>query len=250
MAILLSALFFTTLMPLLMLIIKSRNISFYVEALNRAGGSLARSIMFASAGAAALTFTGFLTGYLIHTKALRFWRAADLLTISVFALPGTVTGIGLILLWNTPVTNIIYSTPLIIIIGYVAKYTAVTSRITVAGLAQIPSSFDDAARNCGAGWFRRMIYINIPLLSRTLAGGWIAGYIFSMRETAITRIVYPAGSDTLPVRIFTLMANGSQELIAALCIIMILSVLLPAALLWFIPEFILKKRGLFKTWAP
>jgi iron(III) transport system permease protein len=45
-------------------------------------------------------------------------------------------------------------------------------------------------------------------------------------------LVYPAGRETLPVRIFTLMANGSPELIAALCIIMIAATLLPIGILW------------------
>ena len=34
-------------------------------------------------------------------------------------------------------------------------------------------------------------------------------------------LVYPAGQDTLPVRIFTLMANGAPSLISALCVILV-----------------------------
>ena len=40
-------------------------------------------------------------------------------------------------------------------------------------------------------------------------------------------VVYPPGSDTLPVRILTLMANGTPSLIAALCVILIAVTLLP-----------------------
>jgi iron(III) transport system permease protein len=40
-------------------------------------------------------------------------------------------------------------------------------------------------------------------------------------------VVYPPGSDTLPIRILTLMANGAPSLIAALCIILIAITLLP-----------------------
>jgi iron(III) transport system permease protein len=61
------------------------------------------------------------------------------------------------------------------------------------------------------------------------------GYIFSLRDTGITLLVYPAGHETLPVRIFTLMANGSPELIAALCILLITATLLPAGLLSMAP---------------
>jgi iron(III) transport system permease protein len=44
-------------------------------------------------------------------------------------------------------------------------------------------------------------------------------------------MVYPPGHDTFPVSIFTLMANGSADLIAALCVIMIVATLLPLGFL-------------------
>ena len=233
--------FVLVIVPVATLVIQSAGLRAYAEALNRAGDSLLRSLVYAVIGATLLTFLGFFTGYLIQTKALRFWRTVDSLTIFLFALPGTVIGIGLISLWNMPWTNFIYSTPVIIILGYLAKYTALTSRISVTQLAQIPPAMEEAARVAGAGWFRRMVFIVAPLARRGLLAGWLVGYIFSLRDTGITMLVYPAGHETLPVRIFTLMANGSPQLIAALCIVMITATLLPAGVLWMIPGFLTKK---------
>ena len=227
--------------PIVVLVVQSAGMNAYAEALNRAGDSLLRSLVYAVIGATLLTLVGFFTGYLIQTKALRFWRSMDSLTIFLFALPGTVIGIGLISLWNTPWTNFIYSTPVIIILGYLAKYTALTSRISVTQLAQIPPSMEEAAQIAGAGWFRRVGLIVAPLARRGLLAGWLVGYIFSLRDTGITMLVYPAGHETLPVRIFTLMANGSPELIAALCMVMITATLLPAGILWMIPNIMTRK---------
>jgi len=221
--------------PIVVLVIQSAGMNAYAEALNRAGDSLLRSLVYAGVGATLLTFLGFFTGYLIQTRALKFWRSVDSLTIFLFALPSTVIGIGLISLWNTPWTNVIYSTPIILILGYLAKYTALSSRISVTQLAQIPPSMEEAAQVAGAGWFRRVVFIVAPLARRGLLAGWLVGYIFSLRDTGITMLVYPAGQETLPVRIFTLMANGSPELIAALCMVMIAATLLPAGILWMIP---------------
>ena len=223
--------------PITALIVKSGHAEAYVQAFRQASDSLWRSIVYATIGATLLTLLGFFTGYLIQTKALRFWRTVDSTTVFLFALPGTVIGIGLIGLWNTPWTNFIYATPVIILLGYLAKYTALTSRISVTQLAQIPPSMEEAAQMAGAGWLRRIVFIVIPLARRGLLAAWIVGYIFSLRDTGITMLVYPAGHDTLPVRIFTLMANGSQELIAALAMILILATLVPAGLLSLIPTF-------------
>ncbi|MCP4715813.1 MAG: iron ABC transporter permease [Deltaproteobacteria bacterium] len=229
-------------LPIAVLIVQSNGIDAYAEALSRAGSSLLRSLLYAAIGATLLACLGFFTGYLIQTKALKCWRTVDSITIFLFALSSTVIGIGLICLWNTPWTNLIYSTPLIIILGYLAKYTALTSRISAAQLAQIPPSMEEAAQVAGAGWFRRMAFIVAPLARRGLIGGWLIGYIFSLRDTGITMLVYPAGHETMPVRIFTLMANGSPQLIAALCMLMITATLLPAGILWILPGFLTRKR--------
>jgi len=233
--------FVLVIVPVAALVIQSAGLDAYAEALSRAGGSLLRSLVYAVIGATFLSLLGFVTGYLIQTKTLKFWRSVDSLTIFLFALPGTVIGIGLISLWNTPWTNFIYGTPAIIILGYLAKYTALTSRISVTQLAQIPPAMEEAARIAGAGWFRRMVFIVAPLARRGLLAGWLVGYIFSLRDTGITMLVYPAGHETLPVRIFTLMANGSPQLIAALCVVMITATLLPAGVLWMLPGILTKK---------
>jgi iron(III) transport system permease protein len=223
--------FIIVVLPLGVLVSQSWSIRAYVEAVSRAGDSLLRSLGFAVVGATVLTTTGFLSGYLIHTRALPFWRSVDSLTLFLFALPSTVIGIGLVSLWNRPLTNFVYATPAIILLGYLAQYAALPSRITVSTLAQIPPSMEEAAQIVGAGWFRRLAYIVAPLAKRGLVAAWLVGYIFCLRDTGITVIVYPPGQDTLPVRIFTLMANSPQSLVAALCIIMIAATLLPLGVL-------------------
>ena len=66
-----------------------------------------------------------------------------------------------------------------------------------------------------------------PLAGRGLLAAWLISYVFSLRDVAISIVVYPPGSDTLPIRILTLMANGAPSLIAALCVILIAVTLLP-----------------------
>ncbi|MCP4710487.1 MAG: iron ABC transporter permease [Planctomycetes bacterium] len=223
--------FLLVVLPLLILLMQSWSFDAYRLALTRAGDSLLRSLTYAAIGATALSILGFFCGYLIHNRSLPIWRTVDSLTIILLALPSTVIGIGLIFLWNRPATNFIYATPVIIILGYLAQYSALTSRITVSTLMQIPPSMDQAAQMASARWFRRIALIVVPLARRGLIAGWLVGYIFCLRDMGISMMVYPPGSDTFPVRTFTLMANGAPELIAALCIIMIAATLLPLSLL-------------------
>jgi len=218
------------LLPLLSLGIQAGGLDAYAEAFRRAGDSLVRSLVYAACGATMLVFMGFFVGYLIQSKMFRFGPVVDFLVLLLFVLPGSVIGIGLIGLWNTPQTNWIYGTPWIILFGYLAKYTALSSRIAIVQLDRIPPSMEEAAQAAGASWFRRMGVVVLPLAWRGLVASWVVGYVFALRDTDIAMLVYPPGHDTLPVRIFTLMANGSPELIAALCVVMVATTLVPLAL--------------------
>lgn len=219
--------FVSVLAPLLALVIQSSSIWAYVDAFSRASDSILHSLVFAVIGASLLTLLGFFCGMLIRDPAQPLARAVDGSALFLFTLPGTVIGIGLIDLWNRPMTNLVYGTPAIIILGYLAQYSVLPMRITSATLAGLPISLEDAARLSGASWFTTLTRIVAPLARRGLVTAWLIGYVFCLRDLGISMVVYPPGYDPLPVRILTLMANGAPSLIAALCIILIAATLLP-----------------------
>ena len=230
-------------LPLLVLIVRSFSVSVYAAAIAVAWDSLLRSLLYAVVGASLLAVIGFFMGYLIHQKAMPFWRTADTLTIFLFALPSTVIGLGLISMWNRPWTNFIYGTFAMIILGYLAKYTALTSRITATTLTLIPNSMEEAGQVAGLPWTRRIGSIVMPMAWKGILVSWLVAYIFCLRDLEITMIVYPPGYETLPVRITTLMANSPAELIAALCVLMVCATVLPAVVLWMFFTFNTRARN-------
>jgi iron(III) transport system permease protein len=224
----------TVVLPLAALIAKAPSLADYAEAFSRASDSILRSFVFSVIGASLLTALGFFWGYIVHDRTMPFWRGIDALALFLFTLPGTVIGIGLISLWNTPMTNLVYRTPAVIILGFLAQYALLPTRMTSAILERIPPSFERAAQLSGASWVTTLRYIVVPLARRGLLVVWIVSYVFCLRDLGISLVVYPPGSDTLPVRILTLMANGAPSLIAALCVILVAVTLVPlgAATLW------------------
>jgi iron(III) transport system permease protein len=155
----------------------------------------------------------------------------DALTLFLFTLPGTVIAIGLIALWNHSSTNWIYATPAMLIIGFVAQYAALSVRIVVAGFSQVSPSLEEAAEVAGAGWFPRIFGILVPISQPVLVAAWAVTFVFCLRDVALPLLLAPPGRDTLTARTMTLMANGSPELIAALCVLAALLVLLPLGVL-------------------
>jgi iron(III) transport system permease protein len=217
------------------LLAQSWSLATYQVALTRAGDSVVRSLAFGAAGATVLAVLGFFWGYLTERRTLSFWWTNEWLAFLLLALPGSIIGIGLISVWNTAATNFIYSSPVILVLGYLTQYAILPMRVVSASLAAVPRSLEEAAWLSGAGWFITLRRIVAPLASRGLLAAWLISYVFSLRDVAMSIVVYPPGYDTLPIRILTLMANGAPSLIAALCIILIAITIVPlgAAGLWF-----------------
>ncbi|MBI3408511.1 MAG: iron ABC transporter permease, partial [Planctomycetes bacterium] len=155
------------------------------DAFHRAGDSALCSLLYAVTAATILTPLGFLLSYLIHRRALPGWRLLDALGLFLFTLPGTVLGIGLIVLWNHPATNWIYGTPLILVAGFIAQYTALSTRLMLAGLSQVPVSMEEAAELSGAGWFRGIWRILAPLCRGSIGAAWIVTCLFCLRDSSL-----------------------------------------------------------------
>ena len=194
------------------------------EVMQRAGASALRSVIYSALAATILMTLGFLLAYVTRNRAQRL---GGFLTLVLFAIPGTVLSIGLVRLWNSPITWFIYTTPALLILGYTAQYCAVTTRLSLAGFFLIPKTIDEAARLTGASWGRRLFRIFVPLSMRTLVCAWLAAYILCLRDVPLALMTAPPGGDPLPARILTLMANGAPSLIASLCLMMAMTSLIP-----------------------
>jgi iron(III) transport system permease protein len=205
--------------PLGALVWRGFGIAALSEALDRAGASATRSIAYSGVSATVLSALGFFLAYLIHRRAIACWRWVDAGMLLLFTLPGTVIGIGLIALWNRPSTNWIYATPAILVTGYVAQYAALGTRTILAGFAQTSPSLEEAAEVAGAGWFRRVYGILAPLVGPSIIVSWAVTFLFCLRDVSLPLLLAPPGQDTLTARTMTLMANGSAELVAALCLL-------------------------------
>jgi iron(III) transport system permease protein len=200
------------------------------QALQRAGASIIRGVTYSAVAATILMALGLLLGHAMLSRR-RQLRSVNLLTLGLFAIPGSVLSIGLVRFWNTPNTCFIYATPALLILGYTAQYCAVTTRLSVAGLMMIPVSLDEAGRLSGARWARRFLRISVPLSTRTLLCAWLAAYILCLRDVPIALMTAPPGADPLAARILTLMANGAPPMIASLCLIMAIASLIPLGIL-------------------
>lgn len=193
-------------------------------------GAISNSLFLSALSATLITALAIFLGYARGRARARFGGLIDLAFVVVFAVPSTVVGVGLIGLWNRPgIMGEIYTSPLIIGVAYLARFTPVAALILAAGARQVPISLEEAAVVAGASWPRMLTRIVFPQLKSTAAAAWCVSFIFSFGELGATVLVAPPGESTLPVRIYTLIANSPSSEVAGLALMQIAIVLIPLA---------------------
>jgi iron(III) transport system permease protein len=154
-------------------------------------------------------------------------------TTLAFILPASILGVGIALAWNQPATNWLYGTFGILVLGFFARYSAIATRVFAASVAQVPVSFEDAARSVGAGYFRRLALL-IGLLRRGCFGAFAVALVFCLRDLETAALFYPPGGEPLTVRIFTLEANGPPAIVSALAGLQVVMTFAVVGLSWFL----------------
>jgi iron(III) transport system permease protein len=170
----------------------------------------------ASSAAAAVITLGFavvLGGELFRRARWGVW--SDALAMLAFLMPASILGIGLIGIWNRPATSWLYGSLGIVVIGFVARYSAVALRTYAAVLVQVPASLDDAARVAGVSYIGRLALL-LRMTSRGAVGTFLITLLFALRDVETAILYYPPGGQPLTVRIFTLEANGPPAVVSAL----------------------------------
>jgi len=199
------------------------------------GASLQNILLPAAAASTVLTAAGCVLGRAIVRRRPGV-GLFDALTVLAFVTPATVLSVGLITVWNRPATQIIYGSTMIIILGYIGRYSVIASRTIAAAVAQGHPHLEEVAMVYGARFRRRLVRVLLPVHARAVAATWLLTLVFCLRDLETTIPFYPPGREPLPVRIFTLAANGPEEVVAALAVVHVVltGVILTAgsALIW------------------
>jgi iron(III) transport system permease protein len=173
--------------------------------------SLLVGVCTASVGAALALTAGWLVG-----RRRPGARLIDAVAFLGFVSPAALLGVGMSCLWNRPLTQGIYGSLGIVVLGLLARYAVIPIRTVAAGVLQTSTSTDEAARIAGASLVRRLFAIVAGEQRRALAIAWVLGFVFAIRDLETSALLYPPGGEPLTVRIFTLEANGPEPVVAAL----------------------------------
>ena len=209
-------------LPLAILISEAQHVRSWPSALAGSGDAIRTSVMLAAAGATTVCTVALWLGYARARARAAIGVAADVLCIVLFAAPATIVGVALIGIWNRAgAAGAIYGTSGMLLLAYLARFTPLAALLLAASVQRIPVSHEEAAAVSGASWWRTMTRVVLPQMKLGLLAVWVIVFILSFGELGASVLVAPPGESTLPIRIYTLIANAPPAQVAVLALLQV-----------------------------
>jgi iron(III) transport system permease protein len=163
-----------------------------------------------------------LTAWITVKTDIKGRKWLDHLAFAPIAIPAIAMGVAFLWLYLTlPIP--IYGTIWILLLLYIARYTAVAMRMMSAAMTQLSDELQEAAEVSGASWFRSFRTVIMPLLRPAMLAAWIFVLIHAYRELSASIMVYSYGNEPIGVAILELWENGSFSLLSAFGMIVTIS---------------------------
>lgn len=192
------------------------------------------SLFLAGTTACGLLVIAVLTAYQL-TRGKSRWNGLLSAMIEIpYALPGIVISVSFVLVFAAPIPLIgvtIYGTIWIILFAYFAAFFAVGLKPVLSAFRQLDPALEEAARLSGAGFWRRLTTIIIPLIAPAAGAAMILIFLIACNELTVSALLWSAGTQTLGVVIYNLDDSGSYSLASALSVLVVFMVVVLMLLL-------------------
>jgi len=204
------------------------------------------SLVLASLAAAVAVLLAIVLSSGVRMAGSRLARGVATLATTGYAIPGPVLAVG-ILLTLTPLDHAInnvlehwagFTVGLLLtgsivglIYGYVARFLAVAYQSTDAALEKVKPSLTMAARTLGAGSWRILARVHLPLAAPGIIVAATLVFVDVMKELPITLMLRPFGYETLATWVWQMAAESIWTGAAVPALAIVLVGLLPVALL-------------------
>lgn len=173
---------------------------------------------------------GIVIAWLVTRQRLQGRGALDFSATVMYAIPGTVVGIGYIIAFNAA-PYFWTGTFFIIIVAFAFRRLPVGLRTGVAAEKQIDPSLEEASLDLGASRVRTFGQITFPLLNRAFLAGVIYIFIRSMTDLSSAVFLNSARTQLFTVRMFRVMITGTPSEAAAFAALLIVIILIALGLL-------------------
>ncbi|MGE3149091.1 MAG: ABC transporter permease [Pseudorhodoplanes sp.] len=138
------------------------------------------------------------------------------LLLSSLTVPWLVFGLAVLFLWGLLDLQLSLTT---LVFAHTAIAVPYIVRTCTAVMASLPVSYEKAARNLGASPLKAFLFVTLPLMAPGLRAGCAFAFVISMVNIPVALFLTTADNLTMPISIFTYMANDFDPGVAAYAVI-------------------------------
>ncbi len=167
---------------------------------------------------------GQLVGYVVVRSPNRLLATGlRQITFLPYLVPGIAFAVAYLALFAVPRGPVpaLYGTAAILVLIYMAEQMPFTSRAGISSMMQLGPDPEEAAQVAGAGWWRRMVEIVLPIQRRSLTTGVLLSFIAGVRSLSLVVILAVPGMDVLTTFAIKLVEYGHTQ--AANGVVLIIS---------------------------
>ena len=177
------------------------------------------SLWIALVTSAVTTAIGVVTSFALVRFEFRGKQALSTLVILPALVPETILGVGLLVLIKAIDQP---RTMLLLVLGHILLAVPYVVLITQARMVGIRRVYEEAALSLGASRFSSFREITLPLLIPAVVGGALLAFTISFDNTSASLFWRPAGVETMPTQILSMLKISISPEINALGTVMIL----------------------------
>jgi iron(III) transport system permease protein len=190
--------------------------------LSQAGTALKNSLILGIGSATLVMLFMSVAAWIVVRSKIPGRGLVDHAAFVPLVIPGLVLGLGISFVYlRSPIP--IYGTLLILLIAYCTRYMPYGMRYAITSMHQISAELEESAHVSGASWWQTFRRVLLPLLSPGLIAGFIYILTVSFRELSSSILLYSPGNEVLSILIFEQFENGSFTVLAALGVVMVLT---------------------------
>jgi iron(III) transport system permease protein len=156
-------------------------------------------------------------------------EAANAVIVSGFALPGLVLALSIVffVVQSSALSDLVYQTFALLVFAYAVHFGSQALRSSQVAVGGVPRRVEEAARSLGAGRWRRLGTVQLPLMRAGLLAGAGLVLLSTMKELPATLILAPPDTETLATDIWHSTETGhfAQAGLSALTLLALSAVL-------------------------
>ncbi len=171
-------------------------------------------------------------------RSERLRRSSLALALALLALPPSMAALGVISIagsspeWTDPLLR----SRLTVSLTLGIRFFPIGALLALRSFASIPANWSLAAAVHGISFWRYAWKILIPYLAPALLTSILAVALLGASDIVLTLLLHPPGASSLPLSIFTIMANAPESIVATLCLVYVVGAAVLLGSIWRIAE--------------